>query len=877
MRMNEVTAPSDSPLIGIIVPLFAHSVLVADALAAALGQSCRHPFTVVVVNDGCRFVESDLRVKSILSVHPRKIRYLVQSNSGLSAARNTGIDYLMSQFASLQAVYFLDADNAIRPKAIESAYDLLLDHRDADWIYPNIDMFGVRRHFDYGGPYSPLMHTRYNICEAGSLVHRRVFDAGVRFDENMKLGFEDWDFWLSAAGRGFRGFHHAHFGFQYRNRAESMLSQSKRDEAAINAYLQGKHRAFTGPRNMARLEQAEAPRYAVIFTDTNHVRLVTDVYAATGDVSQSVFDEIFWRNIVAPNWQHVPPTFVFITRTVYEELKHHGLLPWVLYDCERTLRNSNFSCVTVNRSTALAFAVSSAGTTRDCSVLALGRDLLRSVILEKDTVWIEGIQTPDAQMKVANRTLTVPHHALSASAGDASLLYSFLLRTLAWRSSPYRAAAQTAWMWREASIPPRHALVDVVRNAFAGEVVYPAPPASGRNIGFALSIASFGGVERVAHNVAREFARCGWKVHLFVIGGASIDLPTEFAGVATTINFVDDAVFVWWDSESQYQGTALPASGRISPLPVNQLIGLLGWLDVIVNCHSGALNAAAASLRKLGVRTVMYLHLLDQTRLGRTVGHPMMGLAYEHAYDLLVCNSAQLTNWMHASGIPREKLVFVPNAPGHSIDPRTRVEYQARRRKPEPKLNVLYLGRLDRQKGMERLNSVIERCQRQKLPISWRVIGAGVTERNSLPPVVSRFLEPAVSDRDSLLSVFNWADVMVLLSDYEGVPLSVLEAKRAGVIVIATDVGAIAEIIESGKTGFLLDLDGAVEQCVEVLGLLCNTPSLRPVIASAASRVPEWAQTTAEFIERITKLVDAPPRSSGADEKMAAQNASSIA
>jgi glycosyltransferase involved in cell wall biosynthesis len=856
MRMNELTAPSDSPLIGIIVPLFAHSVLVADALAAALGQSCRHAFTVVVINDGCRFVESDLRVKSILSVHPRKIHYLVQSNSGLSAARNTGIDYLMSQFASLQAVYFLDADNAIRPKAIESAYDLLLDHPDADWIYPNIDMFGVRRYFDYGGPYSPLMHTRYNICEAGSLVHRRVFDAGVRFDENMKLGFEDWDFWLSAAGRGFRGHHHPQFGFQYRNRAESMLSQSKRDEAAINAYLQAKHRTFVGPRNVARLEQAEAPRYAVLFTDTHDVLLVTDVYAATQEVPQSVFDETLWRNIIAPNWQHVPPIFVFMTRAVYAELKHHGLLPWVLYDGERTLRNSNFCCVTVNRSTALSFAVINSGTTRDCSILALGRDLIRSIILEKDTAWIEGIQTPDAPMKVANKALTVPLHALSASAADGSLLYSFLLRILAWRSSPYRAAAQTNWMWREASIPARHALVDIVRDAFAGEVVYPAVPAQGRNIGFALSIASFGGVERVAHNVAKEFARTGWKVHLFVIGGTRIEMPAEFAGVATTINFVDEAIFMGWDSRSQYQGTALPASGRISPLPVNQLIGLLGWLDVIVNCHSGALNAAAASLRRLGVRTIMHLHLLDQTVLGRSVGHPMMGLAYEHAYDVIVCNSAQLMNWMHASGIPREKLVLVPNAPGHSIDPATRARYEARRRAPEPRLNVLYLGRLDRQKGMERVDSVIDRSRRQKLPINWRVIGAGVTDGHSLPPLVARCAEPAVLDRDSLLAAYDWADVMVLLSDYEGVPLSVLEARRAGVVVIATNVGAVAEIIESGRTGFLLDLDGAVEECVEVLSLLCRTPNLRPVIAAAASRVPEWAQTTAEFIERVTDLVD---------------------
>ncbi len=196
------SAPAE-PVIGVVVPLFKHSVLVGDALASLIRQDSRYPFVAVVVNDGCPFSDSEIQVEALRALHPDRIHSLYRSNGGLSAARNTGIAFLLDTYPSVQAIFFLDSDNRLRPKALESAFATLSNHPEADWVYPNIDMFGLRRHFDYAGVYSVLRHVFYNICEAGSLVRRRVFEAGVRFDETMTLGFEDWDFWLTAAAWAF--------------------------------------------------------------------------------------------------------------------------------------------------------------------------------------------------------------------------------------------------------------------------------------------------------------------------------------------------------------------------------------------------------------------------------------------------------------------------------------------------------------------------------------------------------------------------------------------------------------------------------------------------------------------------------------------------
>jgi glycosyltransferase involved in cell wall biosynthesis len=843
-----------SPEIAIVIPLFKHSVLVADALESAIGQKTRYSYIVIVVNDGCPFKESDLQVKSAAAAYPDKIRYVVQQNRGLSAARNTGIDFALKHFPSVQAVYLMDADNSILPGSIDAAYSKLIEDPAVSWVYPNIDMFGIRRNFDYSGPYSVLRHTQYNVCEAGSMVHRRVFDAGIRFDETMKLGYEDWDFWLTAATRGFRGAHLPHFGFRYRNRGESMLSEAHRIDGELQAFLARKHRELLGKRNLIRLESEEAPRYAIIFTDTNQVLLTSGSTETSNAISSAEFDEMFWRNIIMPTRQHVPPFFVVMARSTFEALSRVGLILWVLHDCEITLKEMNFSCLVIEPRPDHAFEVLPSGRPGDCDVLALNRDLALAIIRSVDTSWVERVVAPSDEMNISTKTLRVPRRPGFALTEKGSAALNFLLRVRSWRASPFRTAAERAWIWRELSVPARHNLYFNIRAAFDGHVVYPRPLSGERNIGFVLPIASFGGVERVAYNLGQQFAAAGWQVHFYVIGQTRIEIPPEFAHSKASINFLTDPAFDGWDQNAQYQGTALPAA-RNSPQATERMVAAMAWLDAVVNCHSGEFNAAASDLRKLGVKTATHVHLLDLSPVGRSVGHPMIALAYEHAYDLVLCTSRQLVAWMHGAGCPSEKLLHVPNAPGHPVDADRRLKVLASRSgSHKTRLNVVYLGRLDRQKGIDRLAEVVKQSRELDLKVNWRIVGSGIANDSPVPTILRDMIEPPQFDSHRLTSIFAWADVMVLLSDYEGVPLAILEAQRLGVVVIATSVGAVSEVVSNGHTGFLVDCENAVENTIGLLRLLAEVPALRSRIAANASKVIEWPEAASELVQQISRL-----------------------
>ncbi|WP_457302975.1 glycosyltransferase, partial [Phyllobacterium sp. P5_D12] len=184
-------------------------------------------------------------------------------NGGLSSARNYGIEFALRNFPNLEAVYFLDADNRITPTAIRDILGFMKSDDKVDWIYPNIDKFGIEWNGNYTTQYSRLLHLTFdNICEAGSLVSRRMLDAGVRFDESMKAGFEDWDFWLQAIGRGFLGANYPFFGFEYRQRAESMLRDSNRTREGILTYIRQKHKKLFAAETLLAWEHEETPRYA---------------------------------------------------------------------------------------------------------------------------------------------------------------------------------------------------------------------------------------------------------------------------------------------------------------------------------------------------------------------------------------------------------------------------------------------------------------------------------------------------------------------------------------------------------------------------------------------------------------------------------------
>ncbi len=89
--------------------------------------------------------------------------------------------------------------------------------------------------------------------------------------------------------------------------------------------------------------------------------------------------------------------------------------------------------------------------------------------------------------------------------------------------------------------------------------------------------------------------------------------------------------------------------------------------------------------------------------------------------------------------------------------------------------------------------------------------------------------------RDDVAEVLAKAHVFALATRWEGLPLTILEAMRAGLPVVATDVGGVREAVADGETGFLVP-HGDPQRLAGRLAELAADPAMRSRMGAAGRR-----------------------------------------
>jgi len=129
------------------------------------------------------------------------------------------------------------------------------------------------------------------------------------------------------------------------------------------------------------------------------------------------------------------------------------------------------------------------------------------------------------------------------------------------------------------------------------------------------------------------------------------------------------------------------------------------------------------------------------------------------------------------------------------------------------RLNVLFIGRISEQKGVDIFLKIIKRINQTRkgtVNFSFKIVGSG--DKKMTCQLISfaqkqrnvRYLGHIAHERVN--SFYQWADVVVVPSRYEVSPYVVLEAGANGRIVIAADIPGPRDIIQDGKTGFLVPM-----------------------------------------------------------------------
>ncbi|MDX0947410.1 glycosyltransferase [Sinorhizobium medicae] len=855
----------DTDLIVVAMPLYGHAALVLEAIESVLASKLSGCSVAVVVSvDGDPRQETFDQLLLYAAAHPA-VHVLFGANAGPGGARNRAIEYVLANLPEAEAVYFLDADNRVLPGTIETLYRQLRTS-GCGWIYTNIDTFSVSWRAHYGNRYSRLLHCiTDNICDTGSMISLDVFRAGVRFDADRQNGFEDWEFWLSCIEHGFVGEPCHDTTFEYRLRAESRFKEANRDRAASVSFLRKRHRALFQRPMLVDFEHEECPRYLFARTEDAAISYFTDPTKAPKRLRLDDIIPAFWASVGEPDNVHFPPFLIAGSGATLDLLLRSRMLPNVLSHLERLSEKANVVFVQLGNDAAQrkiepVFLEAGAQHNASPDLIFLSTSLVRDVIQNKALDWFASIGNQQVWPTSAILKVRFPFPRTLPRRLLITPQQVMINCVNAIATSPLRRTAGKRWTWRPARLVPYSDLHKALRQEVGGSPILPLGHSEGGRKTAALLVpnASFGGAEKVVYAASRELKAAGYETHLFVLGTSRMDVIDEFDQSFDYIHFWDQGIPAWGGSGS-FLGHDFIAEGH--DVDWAALKGQLSGFDLVINNHVMAVHPLIARLRSEGTRTACYLHVVDNTAFKRPAGQPFAAIAHEHCYDAFLTCSEQLKLYLHSFGVPHEKIFAVPNGASFSVPPKVLSEVLSVRRieRKDDRLRVLYMGRLDQQKGIDRLAAAIAELRASRVPFDARAVGgeiladATISWTDRLRDLGVEVGSPVFASKD-LIKALGWADVLLMPSRWEGAPLMIAEAQQLGCVPIATAVGAVDELITDGEDGILIeaaadpqvvrDMAKAIEEVA--LNRERLAPLMEGCLRTAARR--SWGSSFSEFL-----------------------------
>jgi glycosyltransferase involved in cell wall biosynthesis len=269
-------------------------------------------------------------------------------------------------------------------------------------------------------------------------------------------------------------------------------------------------------------------------------------------------------------------------------------------------------------------------------------------------------------------------------------------------------------------------------------------------------------------------------------------------------------------------------------------VTLSRWQPAIVHTHGykAAIVVGAMALVQ-GRHTIKTQHTeaLKHPRLAKQL---RIEARLTTRYDRLVAVSERIRAELLARGFAEDRIRVVPNGI-------RRPAIASRKVRPHSaSVRLLYLGRLVPGKDVHLLIEAVRRLTQEGHALELVVAGDGPRRveleqqaaAGGLGPGIVRF--PGFVERpEDLLAE---ADIFVLPSQYEGLPISILEAMAFGLPIIASRVGGVPSVVRDGKEALLITA-GSQDGLEEALRKLLVSTSLRVGMGRCAQERFEAAWT----------------------------------
>jgi glycosyltransferase involved in cell wall biosynthesis len=274
--------------------------------------------------------------------------------------------------------------------------------------------------------------------------------------------------------------------------------------------------------------------------------------------------------------------------------------------------------------------------------------------------------------------------------------------------------------------------------------------------------------------------------------------------------------------------------------------------------------AAAALSRAHGVPYLSEIHHVPgfpvaanvKERIDRAIAELYVRWASDRAAAFRVVNSAEMPPLLERWGVPREKIVVLPSL---YIDLDV-FSPPAPTSAPPADVDVLFVGRMVENKGLDRIVDALALLDRRGAPTRSLFLGKGPLRARTMKRAERRGLDARfvewVQGASDLAELYRRSRVVVCASTCEGGPRFTVEAMACGTPVVSTPVGMMTELLEDGAAGRLVgfDVDGLAAGLADVL---TDEPRRRALGSEARRRAQrfEYAAILRGYAAGLHRLV----------------------
>lgn len=223
--------------VSVIIPCYKQASFLSESLQSVVNQTYEN-WECIIVDDGSPDDTKEIAEK--WCTKDSRIHYLNQQNGGLSSARNFGIQNAKSDF-----ILTLDADDKYEKTFIEKALKIFDENSKIGVISSWVVRFKDDKEIAIIKPNGKTIEDFLfqNACNGTSLFRKKCWLDVGGYDESMKNGYEDWDFYIRVCSIGWQVYVIPELLFYYRQHTFSMrLDAYANHDVAIKKYLYSKHK-----------------------------------------------------------------------------------------------------------------------------------------------------------------------------------------------------------------------------------------------------------------------------------------------------------------------------------------------------------------------------------------------------------------------------------------------------------------------------------------------------------------------------------------------------------------------------------------------------------------------------------------------------------